>query len=215
MFSQSRNGGNTWERPPREIEQPSGNPEQPKDRGYYSAPSISPNGKDVWVVYNAFTTPWREFAEGPVGVSDRQLVGVVLHAGWPDAATAPGGFTERHRGASGDARGSSQNDLAAEFLGDYVYSAATNTYSMSVWNDVRNTKNCAAVDEYRQALHDEAVDTGQQTAEPEEPRGAEDRGHEAGHEQDEAEAPAVEQECPDAPTFGNSDIFGVHLDNSP
>ena len=211
MFSQSTNGGSTWERPPREIEQPSGNPEQPKDRGYYSAPSISPNGRHVWVVYNAFTTPFRESAEG--AGNDRQLVGVVLHAGWPAGASAPGTFTERHRGASGDARGSSQNDLAAEFLGDYVYSAATNTYSMSVWNDVRNAADCPAVDEYRQELHEEAVATGAPTAEPEEPRGAEDHGHEAGREQEEeGEAPAVQTECPF--TFGNSDIFGVHLDNT-
>ena len=42
----------------------------------------------------------------------------------------------------GDGRGSSQNDLAAEFLGD--------------------------IDHYRQLLHNEAEETGQQTAEPEE-----------------------------------------------
>jgi hypothetical protein len=204
MFSSSTNGGSTWDRPPRQIERAG-------DRGYYSAPSISPNGRDVWVVYNAFTTPFKDRTDRPT--DDRQLVGVVLHAGWPAGASAPGGFTQRHRGVSGDARGSSQNDLAAEFLGDYVYSAATNTYSMSVWNDVRNAQDCPAVDEYRQELHDEAVETGQRTAEPEEPRGAEDRGHESEHEQDEAEAPAPQVECPPPGTsrFGNSDIFGISL----
>jgi hypothetical protein len=50
----------------------------PPDRGYYSAPAISPDGTDVWVVYNAFDTPFRESAEGPG--NDRQLVGGVLHA---------------------------------------------------------------------------------------------------------------------------------------
>ena len=111
----------------------------------------------------------------------------------------------------GDARGSSQNDLAAEFLGDYVYSAATNDYSMSVWNDVRNAADCPDVDEYRQELHEEAVDTGQPTAEPEEPRGAEDHGHEGGREQEEeGEAPDVQARCP-ARTFGNSDIFGASI----
>src|SRR5829696_10024777 len=78
---------------------------------------ISPNGTDTWLVYNAFTTPFRDSAVGPG--NDRQLVGVVLHA---DVGSngAVGSFSEIHRGASGDARGSSQNDLAAEFLGDYV-----------------------------------------------------------------------------------------------
>ena len=81
---------------------------------------------------------------------------------------------------------------------------------MSVWNDVRNAADCPAIDVYRQALHDEAVDTGQQTAEPEEPRGAEDRGHEKQPEEEAGpEAPDVQQRC--APTFGNSDIFGSSL----
>ena len=194
MFSQSTNGGSSWQ-PPQQIERPG-------DRGYYSAPSISPDGQDVYVVYNAFTTPFKDRTDRPT--DDRQLVGVVLHSDFG------GAFSLLHRGASGDARGSSQNDLAAEFLGDYVYSAATNDYSMSVWNDVRNAADCPAIDEYRQALHDEAAGTGQQTAEPEEPRGAEDRGHEKQPvEEAGPEPPDVQQEC--APNFGNSDIFGSSL----
>ena len=206
MFSQSANGGSSWQNP-QKVEQPNPLADPPKDRGYYSAPSISPDGQDIWVVYNAFDSTVRESAEGPE--NDRQLVGVVLQADTPAGATAPE-FREVHRGVTGDARGSSQNDLAAECLGDYVYSAATNDYSMSVWNDVRDTKNCAAVDAYRQALHDEAVDTGQQTAEAEEPRGEEQHGHQAA-EEDEPDAPAPEQQCPDSPSFGNSDIFGSSI----
>jgi hypothetical protein len=203
MYTHSTNGGGTW-KTPISVERPNPLGDPARDRGYYSAPSISPDGNDVWLVYNAFDTPFRDSAEGPD--NDRQLVGVVLHANWPPATAAS--FGESHRGTTGDARGSSQNDLAAEFLGDYVYSAATNTYSMSVWNDVRNAADCPAIDEYRQELHEEAEATGQPTAEPEEPRGAEDHGH-AEPEQDEAEAPAVQAECP--ATFGNSDIFGISL----
>ena len=126
---------------------------------------------------------------------------MVLHADWPAASS--GAFAQIHRGQTGDARGSSQNDLAAEFLGDYVYAAATNTYGAAVWNDMRLGAHCDAIDRHRQALHDEAVATGQQTAEAEEPRGESEEGEDpAGG----PVAPAVQQVCPD--NFGNSDIYG-------
>jgi hypothetical protein len=193
QYSSSTNGGSSWETP-RAIQQPG-------DRGYYSAPSISPDGRDVYVVYNAFTTPFRNDTTTP-----RSLVGVVLHADAP-AAGPTGAFGLLHRGLPGDPRGSSQNDLAAEFLGDYVYSAATNTYGSGVWNDMRNGADCPAIDAYRQDLHDEAVQTGRQTAEAEEPRGEEERGNASSKTQEEeAEAPDVQSECP--PNFGNSDIYG-------
>ena len=56
QYSSSTNGGSSWE-PARAIQ--TGN-----DRGYYSAPSISPDGRDVYVVYNAFTSRSAN-AEGP------------------------------------------------------------------------------------------------------------------------------------------------------
>jgi hypothetical protein len=190
MFSSSTNSGASWSTPVAV--------ERTGDRGYYSAPSIAPNGTSVWLTYNAFTEPFKNSAEGPE--NDRPIIGEVLQAS--PGSTA---FAERHRGAAGDARGSSQNNLAAEFLGDYVYSAATRTYSMSVWNDMRGGADCPAIDEYRQELHEEAVATGQQTAEAEEPRGASDRDR-GRDQEDEAAAPDVQAECP--PNFGNSDIYG-------
>jgi hypothetical protein len=115
-----------------------------------------------------------------------------------------GSFTEVHRSVPGDPRGSSQNNLAAEFLGDYVYAAATRTYGAAVWNDTRDAAVCDAVNTYRQALHDEAVATGTPTAEAEEPGGAsEGDADQAGAA---ATPPAVEAVCPLA--FGNSDIYG-------
>jgi hypothetical protein len=192
MFTTSTDGGIGWTTP-RAIETPG-------DRGYYAAPAISPNGTDVWVVYNAFTTPFRHDTTSP-----RNLVGVVEHADVVGGAV--GAFTAIHRSPGGDPRGSSQNDLAAEFLGDYVYAAATRTYGAAVWNDTRRAVNCPAVDAYRQALHNEALATGAPVAEPEEPRGQEDALHGAPKTQEPAAvAPAVQQACPAA--FGNSDIFG-------
>jgi hypothetical protein len=164
-FTESTNGGQTWSAA-RSIESAG-------DRGLYTAPSISPNGKDVYVVYNAFTTPYRDNTTDP-----RTLVGVVLHA---DSSTSPGtatsAFSELHRGAPGDPRGSSANALTDEFLGDYVYAAATRTYGAAVWNDARNAADCPAIDAWRMSLI-----TGGSVARP-----------------------APEQDCP--ATFGNSDIF--------
>jgi hypothetical protein len=162
-FTESTDGGNTWSAP-RAIESAG-------DRGYYTAPAISPNGTDVYVVYNAFTTPYRTDTTSP-----RNLVGVVLHADVAGAST--GAFAELHRSPGGDPRGSSQNNLVAEFLGDYVYAAATRTYGAAVWNDTRNAADCPAIDAWRMSL-----ETGGSV-----PR------------------PAPQQDCP--ATFGNSDIFG-------
>jgi hypothetical protein len=193
LFSTSGQGGTSWTAPAAVQEG--------TDRGYYSAPAISPDGREVWLVYNAFTTPFRTSAIGPG--NDRRLIGVVRHA---DATAAGvGAFSTVHRGATGDARGSSQNDLAAEFLGDYVYAAATRTYGTGVWNDLRRGAHCDAVDRYRQALHDEAVATGQQTAEAEEPRG-ESAGEAEAEDPSAPQPPDVQSVCPAA--FGNSDIYG-------
>src|SRR5207302_10823890 len=119
-FTESTNGAATWTAP-KAIES-SG------DRGYYSAPAISPNGTDVYVVYNAFTTPYRTNTTDP-----RSLVGVVLHADVPAGSGPTGAFSELHRSPAGDPRGTSQNNLVGEFLGDYVYATATRTYGAAVW----------------------------------------------------------------------------------
>jgi hypothetical protein len=159
FFTESADGGANWSTP-QSIEKNG-------DRGYYTAPAISPDGTNVYVVYNAFTTPFRTNTSDP-----RALVGVVLQRG------PTGGFTQVHRGDPGDPRGSSQNNLVGEFLGDYVYATATNFYGAAVWNDTRNAADCPAIDAYRAALR--GMGTG--------PR------------------PAPLTDCPG--TFGNSDIWG-------
>ncbi len=165
----STDGGDTWSAPAAA--------ESAGDHGYYSAIAISPRGTDAYLVYNAFTTPLRNDTTSP-----RELVGVVKHA---DIGTngALGAWSELHRSPPGDPRGSSQNNLWLEFLGDYVYAVATRTYGAGVWNDVRNAADCPAIDAWRAAAQ-AAIQNG--TAVP--------------------TKPAPEQACP--VTFGNSDIFG-------
>ena len=164
FFTTSTDRGASWTTP-RAVETTG-------DRGFYSANAISPNGKDVYLVYNAFLAPYQEDTSSP-----RPLVGVVKHAD-VGAGGSVGAFADLNRGAAGDARASSANALTDEFLGDYVYAVATNTYGAAVWNDVRRADNCPAVDAWRMSLE----------GGPSAPK------------------PAPEQDCP--PRFGNTDIFG-------
>jgi hypothetical protein len=160
----STNGGAGWSTP-RAI-QVSG------DRPLYTAPAFSPSGSDLWVVYNAFTTPYRNDT-----TSSRNLTGVLLHA--DVSAGVPGTFGVVARGPDGDPRGTSQNGLTAEFLGDYVYAAASSGFGTAVWNDASNAADCTAIDTYRNS-----VETGG-TLTP----------------------PNVQGSCP--ANFGNSDIRGI------
>jgi hypothetical protein len=164
MLSYSTDKGQTWSAATAVSSSP--------DRPIYTAIAISPNGTDAYLTYDAFLTPYRTDT-----TSLRQLQGVVKHADIGAGGT-PTAFTDLNRGVVGDPRGSSQNGLTAEFLGDYVYATATRTYGAAVWNDTRNAADCPAIDAYRMA-----VEGG-----PAAPR------------------PAPLTDCP--ATWGNSDIFG-------
>jgi hypothetical protein len=139
MLSWSVDGGRSWATPMVV-------PTAPGDRPFYTAPAVSPNGSDVYLVYNAFTTPYRTNTTDP-----RSMVGVVLHA--DVTAGVPGAFAELDRSAPGDPRGSSANSLASEFVGDYVYGAATGAGLVGVWNDTSNAADCPAIDAYRASLY--------------------------------------------------------------
>jgi len=173
--------------------------QSPGDRGYYAAPAISPDGSDVYVTYNAFLTPWQSDTSSP-----RVLEGVMLHANAGGGTV--GAFTEVHRGDPGDPRASSQNNLAAEFLGDYVYTAATNDYAVGVWNDTRRGADCPAIDQWRFALRGGVGDPLPAGASRDQ-EGDEDTGPVEQAADDPAPAPQVA--CP--VNFGNSDIFGASI----
>jgi hypothetical protein len=117
------------------------------DRSEYSAPAIAPDGSTVYVTYLGWSTDYQ-----PTTSTPRSMFGVFRSA--PVAAGGtPGTFTTLNVGPAGDARGSSANSLAFEFIGDYVYTAATPTYGIGVWTDARAAAECPAIDAYRQSLH--------------------------------------------------------------
>jgi hypothetical protein len=146
------------------------------DRANFTAVAISPDGSDVYLVYNAYLDPWRTTTSTP-----RRMLGVVRHADVNLATGAVGGFATLHRGAIGDARGSSANGLSTEFLGDYNYAAATRDFAVTVWNDTRAAAVCPAINDFRQSLVDGSP----------------------------IPAPAPNQACPTVGGFfGNTDIFG-------
>lgn len=172
MLTWSRNGGTSWATPaPLTL--------APGDRPVYTAPAVSPDGTDLYVVHNSFTTPYRDNTTDPRG-----LVGEVRHANV--TAGVPSAWTTLERVPGGDPRGSSANSLTSEFLGDYVYAAATNDRAVAVWNDAHNAGVCPAINAYRASLY---------TATPGAP-------------------PNVLVACPS--TFGNTDILaGSYPDPTP
>jgi len=160
LVQYSDNRGQTWSAPV--------NGADSSDRPDFPAVAISPNGTDVYLTYMGFLTTWQSTTSSP-----RFMQGVVRHA-----TGALTGWSTLHRGAVGDARGSSANSLTSGFLGDYNSVVATRTFAVAMWNDVRNAADCPAIDAWRQSLVD-----GAPTA-----------------------TPAPGTVCP--ATFGNSDIFG-------
>jgi hypothetical protein len=168
LVSVSTDGGASWSAPTVASED--------GDRSVYSAPAISPDGKTVYVVYMAFRAPFQATTASPRpehGVFRMATVG---------PGGAPGAFVTVSNGPTGDARGTSQGRiLYNEFLGDYVYAIATNSYGAGTWTDVRRTVDCPAMDAWRQASFD------------------------AGHRV--FPAPWPLGDCP--PSFGNNDIFSA------
>jgi hypothetical protein len=65
---------------------------------------------------------------------------------------APGAWSTIENGPLGDLRASYPgHDIYQERIGDYLYAAATSTYSAAVWTDLRNAAVCNPVQDWRAA----------------------------------------------------------------
>jgi hypothetical protein len=169
------------------------------DRANQPAVAIAPNGSTVYITYNAYLTPWQTTTANP-----RPMLGVVI------SVPPVGPPTPLHRGAIGDARGSSANGLTAEFLGDYNYMVATRTSATGVWNDSRNAADCPAIDAYRQAFVNDVVAGATAPIVADEKEDAE-QAAELPNAPSDAIRPAPNNQCPQGGSFsfGNTDIYSV------
>ena len=127
--------------------------ERSGDRPDFAFIGLSPDGKDLYTVYDGFLDPFRTDTN-----ATRRFQGVVRHANISGTTMSPP--TTLYQGAVGDARASSANALIDEFLGDYNTVAATSNGAIAVFNDARNAVVCPAINTYRQSI----VDTGAGTA---------------------------------------------------
>src|SRR6266487_2547219 len=106
LVQTSANQGVTWSTPV--------NAAEAGDRPDNPALAISPNGNDVYLVYNGYLQPFQTSTANP-----RNMQGVVRHADVGAGGTL-GAWSTLHRGAVGDARGTTRT-LNREAVYDYNF----------------------------------------------------------------------------------------------
>jgi hypothetical protein len=140
----STNGGQNWTSPV--------SVEQSGDRPDFAFIGLSPNGNDLYVVYDGFSDPFRNDT-----TSTRQFVGVTRHAD-VSGTTLTNLATLDRSPTAGDGRASSANALIDEFIGDYNTVAATNSGAVSVFNDARDAAVCGGLTDAINGFRRDTVD---------------------------------------------------------
>lgn len=136
----SADGGDSWLRIRTAAEA--------SDRPNAPAIAISPDGDDVYLVYQGFLDPWRSSLSGP-----RRMQPVVRHADASDLST----WTTTYRGEVGDARASASPSFGGRTVGDlgiHLAAIATRDAGIALWTDIRNAARCQAIEAFRQSLVD-------------------------------------------------------------
>jgi hypothetical protein len=116
------------------------------DRPDNPAVAISPNGTDVYLVYNAYLQPFQTTTASP-----RLMQGVTRHAD-VTVGGALGSFTTLHRAEVGDARGTTRTLNRERSTTTSTPRPHEATGSRSGWTSA--TQPTAPVDAYRQSLID-------------------------------------------------------------
>ncbi|MEO5680466.1 MAG: hypothetical protein ABIS47_12450, partial [Acidimicrobiales bacterium] len=103
-----------------------------------------------------------------------------------------------------DPAASSQNNLQAQFMGDYNTLVSNTANAWFIWTDTRNGLGCPAVDAYQHYL----IDNGLVIREDGEDNAARRAGRDP-YADDPSVKPAPPLACP--PQFGNSDAFVARI----
>jgi hypothetical protein len=138
LVTTSTNHGGTWSKPT--------NGAAAGDRPDNPAIAIAPDGSTAYLTYNAYLDPWRNGFSAP-----RRMQGVVRVAS-VSANGSVGTWRTVHRGEIGDDRATTTSRFDGGSIYDYNAAAATRTFGVLTWGDLRRTALCPAFFPYYRSV---------------------------------------------------------------
>ncbi|MFL5766665.1 MAG: sialidase family protein [Actinomycetota bacterium] len=138
LVTTSTNAGQTWSRPR--------NGAEAGDRPDNPAIAIAPDGSTAYLTYNAYLDPYRTGFSAP-----RRMQGVVRVASI-SANGSIGTWQTAHRGEIGDDRATTTSRFDGASVYDYNAAAASRTYGLALWNDIRRTELCRPFFDYYRSV---------------------------------------------------------------